>query len=77
MKYRALGKTGIKVSSYCLGTMMFGKGGNPDHNALLDRIDEIVPPCVDVAPLEGAGYSPPAIVQVELRRLRATERAAA
>ncbi len=48
MKYRALGKTGIKVSSYRLGTMMFGKGGNPDH----------------------------AIVHVELRRLRAAERAA-
>ena len=46
-------------------------------DALLDRIDEIVPPGVDVAPLEGAAYSPPAIVQVELRRLRTTGRAAA
>jgi Predicted oxidoreductases (related to aryl-alcohol dehydrogenases) len=32
MKYRALGRTGIKVSPYCLGTMMFGAGGNPDHD---------------------------------------------
>lgn len=31
MKYRSLGRTGIKVSAYCLGSMMFGKGGNPDH----------------------------------------------
>ena len=46
-------------------------------DALLDRIDEIVPPGIDVAPLEGAAYSPPAIVQVELRRLRVAERAAA
>src|SRR6201998_1652172 len=32
MQYRTLGKTGIKVTPYCLGAMMFGAGGNPDHN---------------------------------------------
>ncbi|MFE4214669.1 aldo/keto reductase [Streptomyces sp. NPDC056844] len=32
MKYRTLGRTGIKVSPYCLGTMMFGAVGNPDHD---------------------------------------------
>jgi len=31
MQYRTLGRTGIKVSPYCLGAMMFGKLGNPDH----------------------------------------------
>jgi hypothetical protein len=31
MHYRALGGTGIQVSAYCLGTMMFGADGNPDH----------------------------------------------
>ncbi|TCR91893.1 aldo/keto reductase [Rhizobium sp. BK376] len=31
MQYRTLGKTGIKVSPYCLGAMMFGAAGNPDH----------------------------------------------
>jgi aryl-alcohol dehydrogenase (NADP+) len=31
MRYRPLGKTGIKVSPYCLGAMMFGKMANPDH----------------------------------------------
>jgi aryl-alcohol dehydrogenase-like predicted oxidoreductase len=31
MKYRTLGGTGIQVSAYCLGTMMFGADGNPDH----------------------------------------------
>jgi aryl-alcohol dehydrogenase-like predicted oxidoreductase len=31
MKYRTLGRTGIKVSPYCLGAMMFGARGNPDH----------------------------------------------
>ncbi|MFJ7263082.1 aldo/keto reductase [Streptomyces globosus] len=31
MRYRVLGKTGIEVSTHCLGTMMFGGVGNPDH----------------------------------------------
>jgi aryl-alcohol dehydrogenase-like predicted oxidoreductase len=44
---------------------------------LLDRIDEIVPPGVDVAPLEGAAYSPTSITQVSLRRRPIVERAAA
>ena len=32
MRYRSLGRTGIKVSPYCLGAMMFGAMGNPDHD---------------------------------------------
>lgn len=32
MHYRTLGRTGIKVSPYCLGAMMFGGLGNPDHD---------------------------------------------
>ena len=32
MKYRTLGRTGIKVSPHCLGAMMFGAVGNPDHD---------------------------------------------
>ncbi|HWF54668.1 MAG TPA: aldo/keto reductase [Solirubrobacteraceae bacterium] len=32
MRYRTLGRTGIDVSPYCLGTMMFGAMGNPDHD---------------------------------------------
>jgi aryl-alcohol dehydrogenase-like predicted oxidoreductase len=32
MDYRILGGTGIQVSAYCLGTMMFGADGNPDHD---------------------------------------------
>ena len=31
MEHRALGRTGIRVSQLCLGTMMLGAGGNPDH----------------------------------------------
>ena len=32
MDYRTLGRTGIRVSPYCLGAMMFGAQGNPDHD---------------------------------------------
>ena len=38
MKYRPLGRTGIKVSPYCLGAMMFGKMGNPDHDECVRMI---------------------------------------
>ena len=31
MKYRRLGRTGVMVSPLCLGAMMFGEWGNPDH----------------------------------------------
>jgi aryl-alcohol dehydrogenase-like predicted oxidoreductase len=32
MRMRTLGGTGIKVSPYCLGAMMFGAWGEPDHD---------------------------------------------
>ncbi|MCX5493682.1 aldo/keto reductase [Kaistia dalseonensis] len=44
---------------------------------ILDRIDEIVPPGVDVAPLERAAYVPPSLAQRSLRRLAIVERSAA
>jgi aryl-alcohol dehydrogenase-like predicted oxidoreductase len=31
MQYRTLGRTGVRVSPLCLGAMMFGQWGNPDH----------------------------------------------
>jgi aryl-alcohol dehydrogenase-like predicted oxidoreductase len=60
MNYRILGGTGIEVSSYCLGTMMFGAVGNPDHDecariihAALDRGINFV----DTADMYGDGES--------------------
>src|SRR5437868_8542153 len=32
MDYRTLGSTGVKVSPLCLGAMMFGGWGNPEHD---------------------------------------------
>ncbi len=37
MKDRTLGKTGIKVSPYCLGAMMFGGLANADHDDCILR----------------------------------------
>src|ERR1700712_675423 len=33
MEYRRLGRTGMQVSPLCLGAMMFGAWGEPDHDA--------------------------------------------
>jgi aryl-alcohol dehydrogenase-like predicted oxidoreductase len=32
MEYRTLGRTGVNVTPLCLGAMMFGAWGNPDHD---------------------------------------------
>jgi aryl-alcohol dehydrogenase-like predicted oxidoreductase len=32
MEYRILGRTGVTVSNLCLGAMMFGPWGDPDHD---------------------------------------------
>src|SRR6201991_2419847 len=32
IEHRPLGRTGVSVSKLCLGTMMFGAWGNPDHD---------------------------------------------
>src|SRR3954449_10368463 len=32
MQHRLLGRTGVSVSQMCLGAMMFGAWGNPDHD---------------------------------------------
>jgi aryl-alcohol dehydrogenase-like predicted oxidoreductase len=39
MEYRSLGGTGVKVSEICLGSMMFGQWGNPDHTDSIRIID--------------------------------------
>ena len=31
-EYRPFGRTGVKVGPLCLGAMMFGPRGNPDHD---------------------------------------------
>lgn len=38
MEYRSLGRTGIQVSPLCLGAMMFGGWGEPDHEISIATI---------------------------------------
>ncbi len=38
MEHRELGRTGVSVSPLCLGTMMFGAWGNPDHEESIQVI---------------------------------------
>src|SRR5215470_7758198 len=38
MDYRSLGRTGMQVSPLCLGAMMFGAWGEPDHDASIKII---------------------------------------
>lgn len=60
MEYRTLGRTGIKVSHWCLGAMSFGSLGNPDptdcarivHTALDAGIN-----LIDTADIYSAGES--------------------
>ncbi|MET0241355.1 MAG: aldo/keto reductase [Sphingobium sp.] len=57
---RILGLTGIKVSEYCLGAMMFGSMGNTDHDESVRIIHRALDGginFVDTAPLYSAGES--------------------
>ena len=38
MDCRPLGRTGVSVSQLCLGAMMFGPAGNPDHDSSIQII---------------------------------------
>ena len=38
MEYRTLGRTGVRVSTYALGTMMFGADGNPDEKECIEIV---------------------------------------
>src|ERR1700749_2977231 len=60
MEYRSLGRTGVQVSKLCLGTMMFGAWGNPDHDASIRIIHRALDAginFVDTADVYSAGES--------------------
>jgi aryl-alcohol dehydrogenase-like predicted oxidoreductase len=60
MRMRTLGGTGIKVSPYCLGAMMFGAWGNPDHEESIGIIHAALDAginFVDTADVYSAGES--------------------
>jgi aryl-alcohol dehydrogenase-like predicted oxidoreductase len=60
MQYRTLGRTGIQVSPYALGAMMFGPIGNPDHDDAIGMIHKALDAginFVDTADRYSAGES--------------------
>jgi aryl-alcohol dehydrogenase-like predicted oxidoreductase len=60
MRYVPLGATGLQVSPLCLGAMMFGAWGNPDHEASVASIHQALDAginFVDTANVYSAGES--------------------
>ena len=60
MDYRTLGSTGVKVSPLCLGAMMFGAWGNPDHDesiAIIHRALDAGINFIDTADVYSRGES--------------------
>jgi aryl-alcohol dehydrogenase-like predicted oxidoreductase len=60
MDHRPLGRTGVQVSKLCLGTMMFGAWGNPDHDdsiRIIHRALDAGINFVDTADVYSAGES--------------------
>ena len=60
MEYRTLGSTGVRVSTHCLGTMMFGAWGNTDVQACVRAIHEAIDAginFIDTADVYSAGES--------------------
>ena len=60
MEHRMLGRTGVSVSKLCLGAMMFGAWGNPDHEESIRIIHSALDAginFVDTADVYSAGES--------------------
>jgi aryl-alcohol dehydrogenase-like predicted oxidoreductase len=60
VKLRTLGRTGVKVSPLCLGAMMFGEWGNPDHDdsaRIIHRALDAGINFIDTADVYSAGES--------------------
>ncbi|HEX4110249.1 MAG TPA: aldo/keto reductase [Solirubrobacteraceae bacterium] len=60
MEHRPLGRTGVSVSKMCLGAMMFGAWGNPDHDESIRIIHAALDAgitFVDTADVYSAGES--------------------
>jgi aryl-alcohol dehydrogenase-like predicted oxidoreductase len=60
MEHRRLGRTGLHVSELCLGAMMFGQWGNPDHDDSIKVIHAALDAgidFIDTADIYSAGES--------------------
>ena len=60
MEHQRLGRTGVSVSRFCLGAMMFGAWGNPDHDdsiAIIHAALDAGINFIDTADVYGQGES--------------------
>jgi aryl-alcohol dehydrogenase-like predicted oxidoreductase len=60
VEHRHLGRTGVSVSRFCLGAMMFGAWGNPDHDESIRIIHRALDAginFIDTADVYGQGES--------------------
>jgi aryl-alcohol dehydrogenase-like predicted oxidoreductase len=60
MNTRRLGRSGVEVSEFCLGAMMFGQWGNPDHDDCVRIIHKALDAginFIDTADVYSAGES--------------------
>src|SRR3954470_10890302 len=60
MEHRQLGRTGVSVTKFCLGAMMFGAWGNPDHDESIRIIHTALDAginFIDTADVYGQGES--------------------
>src|SRR5919204_5305266 len=60
MEFRTLGRTGVEVSAFCLGTMMFGPWGNTDEDECVRMIHDALDAGInflDTADVYGEGRS--------------------
>jgi aryl-alcohol dehydrogenase-like predicted oxidoreductase len=60
VEHRLLGRTGVSVSRFCLGAMMFGAWGNPDHDESIRIIHAALDAginFIDTADVYGQGES--------------------
>lgn len=60
VEYKSLGSTGMKVSPFCLGAMMFGAWGNRDHGECISIINVAIDDginFIDTADFYSAGES--------------------
>src|SRR3977135_3120730 len=60
MDYRSLGRTGMQVTPLCLGAMMFGAWGEPDHDesiAIIHRALDAGINFIDTADVYSQGES--------------------
>jgi aryl-alcohol dehydrogenase-like predicted oxidoreductase len=73
MKTRVLGRTGVKVSEMCLGAMMLGSWGNPDHDESVRIVHAALDAginFIDTADVYSAGESEEIVGKALARRER-------